>query len=112
LLMPGRARLRRAMLRDAGAWAWLDGTAHRQLSRRSLGLVIDGILQVAGRRQVVTDRLHGALMASLLGVPNVLVSNVYFKNEAFIRAWGDGLSRTTFARDTRSASSGEDSDDA
>ncbi len=47
---------------------------------------------------VVTDRLHGHILASLLGKPHVVVDNSYGKIGRFIAAWGQD-SATWLARD-------------
>jgi len=36
---------------------------------------------------VVTSRLHGHILASLLGIPNTLLDNSYGKNSAYFKAW-------------------------
>jgi pyruvyl transferase EpsO len=36
---------------------------------------------------VVTDRLHGHILALLLGIPHVVLDNSYGKLHHFIRTW-------------------------
>ncbi len=56
-------------------------------------------VRVAGEirrsRVVVTDRLHAHILASLLGVPSVVLDNSYGKNAPYYRCWHSSLN---FAR--------------
>jgi pyruvyl transferase EpsO len=38
-------------------------------------------------RAVVTDRLHGHIIATVLRIPNVLLANSYGKNKSFFDTW-------------------------
>ena len=58
---------------------WWTGFSDRLLAR-----AVDR-LQRAER--VITDRLHGAIVARLAGVPVVLVDNSYGKLSAYYDAW-------------------------
>jgi exopolysaccharide biosynthesis predicted pyruvyltransferase EpsI len=79
------------------AAAWLEGVAssgcphHTRLTRRSLGMLFEGHRQLAGRSLVLTDRLHGQILASLAGIPSLLFDNSYPKNQGFMQAWGANL---------------------
>jgi pyruvyl transferase EpsO len=44
--------------------------------------------------QVVTSRLHGHILAALLGVPSVLLDNSYGKNAAYFGEWHGPLVTT------------------
>ncbi|NQU08609.1 MAG: polysaccharide pyruvyl transferase family protein [Candidatus Abyssubacteria bacterium] len=46
---------------------------------------------------VVTSRLHGHILASLLGIPNILLDNSYGKNSAYFQAWHGELDLARFA---------------
>lgn len=48
-------------------------------------------------RRIVTDRLHGHILAALLEQPSVLIANNYYKNEAFFRTWMEGRKHCGFA---------------
>ena len=43
--------------------------------------------QIAARRVVVSDRLHGAILATLVGRCGILLPNRYHKNDAFYKTW-------------------------
>jgi pyruvyl transferase EpsO len=64
-------------------------------TRMARDRVMLGFAQLDAAEVVVTDRLHGHIMASLLGKPHVVIDNFYGKITNFIRAWG--------ARDTLQA---------
>lgn len=61
-----------------------------------------GFAQLDQAKVIVTDRLHGHIMATLLGKPHIVVDNNYGKISRFIRAFGkDDI--TLQARDYREA---------
>jgi pyruvyl transferase EpsO len=78
-----------------GALMALRERAFTAMARSRVGL---GFAQLDTAEVVVTDRLHGHIMASLLGKPHVVIDNFYGKIANFIKAWpADGL--TLQARD-------------
>lgn len=50
---------------------------------------------------IITTRLHGHILASLLRIPNILIDNSYGKNRAFFKQWTaeDPLSRLAGSRE-------------
>jgi pyruvyl transferase EpsO len=46
-----------------------------------------GIALLSSGRVVVTDRLHGHILSTLLGIPHVALDNSYGKLQNFIQAW-------------------------
>jgi pyruvyl transferase EpsO len=58
------------------------------LDRIAAHLVGIGFAQLREAGVLVTDRLHGHIMASLAGVPHVALDNVYGKISGFMEAWG------------------------
>lgn len=56
-----------------------DRLAHTRLKR--------GIASLSSGRVVVTDRLHGHILSTLLGIPHVALDNNYGKLQNFIQAW-------------------------
>ena len=50
-------------------------------------LVQTGLAQLAEAHVVVTDRLHGHILSSLLGRPHVVIDNFYGKIRNYIDAW-------------------------
>ena len=57
-------------------------------NRMASDLVAAGFRQLDAAEVIVTDRLHGHIMSSLLGKPHVVIDNSYGKITNFIRAWG------------------------
>jgi pyruvyl transferase EpsO len=85
LLMPAAPRAARARLH---AW-WLD------VARASLLRAVEAVRRAD---HVVTDRLHGAIVARLAGRPVTLVDNSYGKLSAYYDAWWSDDPRITLAR--------------
>lgn len=52
--------------------------------------VKSGIGLLSSARVIVTDRLHGGIVSSLLGIPHVMLDNSYGKVHGFYRTWFDG----------------------
>lgn len=62
-----------------------------------------GIEIVARGNSLVTERLHGHILAFLLGLPHVVVDNSYGKTSAFHEAWTAGSKVTHFASSRQQA---------
>jgi exopolysaccharide biosynthesis predicted pyruvyltransferase EpsI len=60
-----------------------------------------GIL--SGGRTVVTDRLHGHILSTLLGIPHALLDNSYGKVGTFHATWTRDLDLVRWARDPAEA---------
>jgi pyruvyl transferase EpsO len=89
-----KAARRTMRIADHGARLLPHGfwTRQRLASMTRLGeaLVLAGFAQLDSAELIVTDRLHGHIMASLLGKPHVVIDNFYGKIAHFIRAWPAG----------------------
>jgi pyruvyl transferase EpsO len=57
------------------------------MHRRSWGLVHSGIYQLKQYRLVITNRLHGHILCTLLNIPHIFLPNSYHKNEEFYKTW-------------------------
>lgn len=75
------------------------------LTRRRVAL---GIALIGGRPWVVTDRLHGHILALLLGVPHAMLDNSYGKLRAFYDAWTHESPITFWANTAEEALAGPD----
>lgn len=76
--------------------AWMDERAARQRLRRAL--------RTLGRaRAVITDRLHGHILALLLGVPHVLLRDAHGKLDSFYRTWTSDFEDVRQAETTEEA---------
>ena len=56
-----------------------------------------GCAMLSEGRVVVTDRLHGHILCSLLNIPHVLLDNSYGKNRDFFDTWADDGGLTSWA---------------
>jgi pyruvyl transferase EpsO len=50
-------------------------------------LVSEAIKLFSGYNAIVTDRLHGHILACLMAIPNYVFDNSYGKNRAYVRDW-------------------------
>jgi exopolysaccharide biosynthesis predicted pyruvyltransferase EpsI len=70
---------------------WLAPIARTVLPRTYVPLaqrrLARGVSLLSGGRVIVTDRLHGHILATLLGIPHVVLDNSYGKLHHFIRTW-------------------------
>lgn len=73
-------------------WTLLPGNKHRRrgnllemVARRRVKKGADLLSQ---GRTVITDRLHGHILCTLLNIPHVVIDNSYGKISGFAKAWG------------------------
>jgi len=69
---------------DADLPVGVDATAREA---QAVARVDRGLRLLARGRVVVTDRLHGHILADLLGIPHVVLDNDYGKIAAYLDAW-------------------------
>ncbi|MEZ5847216.1 MAG: polysaccharide pyruvyl transferase family protein [Geminicoccaceae bacterium] len=70
-------------------------------SDRANTLLNAGIAQLTRTERLVTDRLHGFIIATLLGIPHIVADNAYGKISRYIDCWGCS-DLTTLAPDVES----------
>ena len=86
----GRAWLHRISILPARVLpAIADSLAHVRMMR--------GLRLFCGARAVVTDRLHGHVLSTLLGIPNVLLPDAFGKNRGLYETWTHHLPGCAFA---------------
>lgn len=87
-------------------------TPQNMLALDALGLVYEWLARDRARfgrhllsrgRVVVTDRLHGHVLALLLGIPNVVLDTGYGKISRFVEAWTAPAAQSRVARDPAQA---------
>ncbi len=73
---------------------WLEDDADLPVGRdagiceaQAVARVDRGLRSLERGRVVVTDRLHGHILADLLGIPHVVLDNEYGKIAAYLDAW-------------------------
>ena len=64
-----------------------DGIDIKAREAQAVARVDRGLRLLAQGRVVVTDRLHGHILADLLGIPHVVLDNDYGKIAAYLDAW-------------------------
>ncbi|NEO80655.1 polysaccharide pyruvyl transferase family protein [Moorena sp. SIO4G3] len=62
-------------------------THNSPINLASWGLMHSGIYQFKRHRLIITNRLHGHILSTLLEIPHIFLPNSYYKNEAFYEAW-------------------------
>ncbi|HEY9648429.1 MAG TPA: polysaccharide pyruvyl transferase family protein, partial [Chroococcidiopsis sp.] len=73
---------------------------HRpEIHRQSWSFLHSGLYQFQSHRLIMTNRLHGHILATLLGIPHIFLPNSYHKNQAFYRAWTKDLPGCRFVAD-------------
>ena len=83
--LPGRAAIR--FTNDVSAPGALMRFRERFFRRHAVGLTNRGFAMLNSAERVVTDRLHGHILSSLLGKPHIVLDNLYGKITTFIDAW-------------------------
>ena len=69
------------------------------LHRRSWSMMHAGMYQLLQHRLVITNRLHGHLLCTCLGIPHVFLPNSYYKNELFYETWTQGIPFCRFVKE-------------
>ena len=90
LLMP-RVAIKRHRWRLGLASHWQAVSRTSPLTRHSLDMVFEACRQMDGRQLVITDRLHGVICASILGVPCIAIDNRIGKLHNFLNTWSPWL---------------------
>ena len=57
------------------------------MHKRSWSFLCSGVHQLSNYDLVITDRLHGHILCTILEIPHVFLPNYYHKNEAFYETW-------------------------
>jgi pyruvyl transferase EpsO len=106
LWLAANRRISRAMSADGrlAAALWRANAAtFPPIARRRLSL---GIERLSRGRVVITDRLHGHLLAVLLGIPHVVLDNASGKCRSFWETWTSSFPLATWANDPDEALAG------
>lgn len=69
-------------------WPLTGGLRRQAFDAMARARVAMGLAQIDRHEVLVTDRLHGHIMATLLGKPHVVIDNFYGKIANFIKAFG------------------------
>jgi pyruvyl transferase EpsO len=93
--------------REAVHRSWLRPIARPLLSaahpRLAAQRLARGVSLLSSARVIVTDRLHGHILALMLGIPHVVLDNSYGKLHRFVAAWTSQSPLVHLADDPRNA---------
>jgi len=79
LFVHGAQFLRQQVKREDLVLRYYNQIAEARLNR--------GLRLLSRYRRVVSDRLHGHILSTLLGIPHVVIDNNYGKIRSFVDAW-------------------------
>ena len=66
-------------------------------------MATNGFLFLQRGRVVITDRLHGHILSTLLGIPHVILDPVNSKISSYMKSWTGGLTKVKYANSSSSA---------
>lgn len=66
---------------------------------QSLRYMHNGVYQFQQYRLIITNRLHGHILCTLMNIPHVFLPNSYYKNEEFYKAWTSSIPFCRFVKD-------------
>jgi exopolysaccharide biosynthesis predicted pyruvyltransferase EpsI len=72
---------------------------HPRMHYLCLSFMHSGIYQILQHQFVITNRLHGHILCTLLGKPHIFLPNSYYKNEGFYQAWTSDIPFCKFIKD-------------
>ncbi|QLE57611.1 polysaccharide pyruvyl transferase family protein [Nostoc sp. TCL26-01] len=88
-------------------WQYLHpySPVFKQIDRPSIhqyswSLMHSGIYQLQQHKLVITNRLHGHILCTLLQIPHIFLPNSYYKNESFYEEWTKEIPFCKFVKDT------------
>jgi exopolysaccharide biosynthesis predicted pyruvyltransferase EpsI len=79
--------------------AVLDSIYPADAQHRSWSFAHSGVYQFRHYELIITNRLHGHILATLLGIPHLFLANSYHKNRAFYESWTAGIPFCQFVDD-------------
>lgn len=79
-------------------WRWMTPPAPSSLEK-AFYVCTNGFFYLQRGRVVITDRLHGHILSTLLDIPHVLIDNKEHKLSAYHSSWTAGLNNTYLTDD-------------
>ncbi|XP_046582396.1 uncharacterized protein LOC124289780 [Haliotis rubra] len=77
-------------------WSWKTPKGNTTMETAFL-MANNGLIFLQRGRVVITDRLHGHILSTLLDIPHVLIDNSYRKLSSYHNTWTRGLANTVIA---------------
>ena len=96
LSRPGQLLSWRRFLEIAPYTTKLSSPSIKKYSNFSWKIFHDSICQLLRSRLLISNRLHGHVLASMLGLPNILLPGSYHKNQSFYESWSTGSQISSF----------------
>ncbi len=106
LLTPKEWGLRNEWLNSTSYWKKIKNSRWWSSHKISLNLLFDGYRQLSNRQFIITDRLHGHIFSTLIGVPHILLPNSTHKNRTYYEAWSQDFSDSHFLADPENMETG------
>lgn len=78
---------------------YLKDTPEQHLHLKSWMFMHHGVYQFKKYRLIVTNRLHGHILATLMEIPHVFLANSYHKNLGFYETWTGDVPYCRFVKD-------------
>jgi pyruvyl transferase EpsO len=100
LAVPREWRSRQQWLQDPWIQRW-QSLPYFRLQRRSWELLHSAYYQFSRYQTVVTDRLHGHILAVMLEIPHLFLPNSYHKNQSFYETWTHTVPFCRFVSDAQ-----------
>ncbi len=69
------------------------------IHRESWSYMHNGVYQFKPHRLIITNRLHGHILCTLMNIPHVFLPNSYYKNEGFYQTWTYSIPFCRFVKD-------------
>ena len=83
-------------------WSWRTPGAPNSLEKAHY-ICTNGFFYLQRGRVVITDRLHGHILATLLNIPHVLIDNKAHKLSAYHRSWTASLENAVITENPEEA---------
>ncbi len=71
---------------------------------QSWSFIYSAIYQFQQYQLIITNRLHGHILATLLGIPHIFLPNSYHKNSAFYHTWTQNIPYCCFVENPQEIS--------
>jgi pyruvyl transferase EpsO len=79
--------------------AKLNHVYNPKLHYHSWSFIHSGIYQFSQYRLIITNRLHGHILCTILKIPHVFLPNFYHKNQSFYESWTKQIPFCRFIQD-------------
>lgn len=79
----------------------LETIYNPSMQRFSWSMIHAGIYQLLQYNLVITNRLHGHILCSILGIPHIFLPNAYHKNKSFYETWSYQLPNCKFIQNVQ-----------